>query len=78
MGLGGFLVFCRLRRRGVLPLFCKGFADVVAGFYYRLLIRLSRGGGFGGIVWLVCRRGLEDLRTAVVGFAGSRRRLLVC
>ena len=45
----------------------------MGGFHYRLLIRLSRGGGFGGIVWLVCRRGLKDLRTAVVGFAGSRR-----
>ena len=61
MGLGGFLVFCQLRRRGVLPLFCKGFADVVAGFHYRLLIRLSRGGSFGGLfglfvggAWRIC------------------------
>ena len=54
-------------------MFCKGFGGLVGGFHYRLLIRLSRGGGFGGIVWLVCRRGLKDLRTAVVGFAGSRR-----
>lgn len=57
---------------------CKGFGGLVVGFHYRLLIRLSRGGGFWRIVWLVCGRGLEDLRTAVVGFAGSRRRLLVC
>ena len=69
MGLSDFLVVCHECGGGWFPCPARGFGGLVVGFHYRLLIRLSRGGGFGGLfglfvggAWRICALPLWGLQ----------------